>query len=289
MERIMTKELLENYRNYLLSEEKGTATVEKYLRDMGKLVDYAGGRALDRELVITYKNTLKERGYKISSINSFLTSANRFFGYMGWHDLKVKLIPVQRAAFCPEKKCLTRQEYLRLVKTAARKGNHRLAAILQTIGATGLRISELCFVTVESIERGTAEIHNKGKVRTILYSKELRKILGQYARKHQITEGVLFLTSGGRPVDRSNLWREMKALCREAGVDGEKVFPHNLRHFFARVFYSVKKDIAMLADILGHSSIDTTRIYIRTSSKEHRRQLDRMGVILTSREQKIFL
>lgn len=282
MKRVIETKMVEEYREHLLSEEKRGATVEKYLRDLRKFVDYVGDRELDKSLVIAYKNDLKERGYKISSINSFLAAANQFFQYMCWNDLKVRLFTVQRAAFCPEKKCLTRQEYLRLVKTAIKKERYRLAAILQTIGATGLRISELRFITVESVKGGMVEIYNKGKVRTVLLSKDLQNVLKQYIGDHQIREGTVFLTSGGRPIDRSNLWREMKALCREADVDQEKVFPHNLRHLFARSFYAVKKDIAMLADLLGHSSIDTTRIYIRTCSREHRKQLNRMGLILES-------
>lgn len=280
MERIITKELLEQYRAYLLAEEKENATVAKYMRDLVKLSEYVGARPLDKALIVAYKKELKDKGYRISSINSFLVAANRLFSFLGWGDLRVRTFKVQREAFCPEKRCLTKQEYLRLVRTADRRNSPRLAMILQTICATGIRISELGFVTVESVRKGMMEIRCKGKVRTVLLPKDLRKILNTYIRERQICEGTVFLTSGGKPVNRSNIWREMKALCREAGVDEEKVFPHNLRHLFARTFYEVKKDIAKLADVLGHSSIDTTRIYIQTSSREHRKQLDRMGLVL---------
>lgn len=284
MDRVITKELLEGYRNYLLSEEKEGATVEKYMRDVEKLSAFAGTKGLDKALIVAYKKDLKEREYKISSINSYLVAANQFFQYLGWQDLKVKIFKVQKEAFCPEKKCLTKAEYLRLVRTAVKKNRARLAAILQTICATGIRISELNYITAESVANGMVEIRCKGKVRTVLLPKELQAMLKKYIGDHRVREGAVFLTAGGRPVDRSNIWREMKALCREAGVDEEKVFPHNLRHLFAKTFYEIKKDIAKLADILGHSSIDTTRIYIRTSSREHRRQLEQMGLVLKNME-----
>lgn len=280
MDRVITKELLEEYRNYLLSEEKERATVEKYMRDIEKLSAFAGAQRLNKALVVAYKKDLKEKDYKISSINSYLVAANQFFQFLGWHDLRVKIFKVQKEAFCPEKKCLTKAEYLRLVRTAVKKNRARLAAILQTICATGIRISELNYITAESVASGTVEIRCKGKVRTVLLPKELQIVLKKYICDQRVRQGAVFLTAGGRPVDRSNIWREMKALCREAGVDEEKVFPHNLRHLFAKTFYEIKKDIAKLADILGHSSIDTTRIYIRTSSREHRRQLEQMGLVL---------
>lgn len=280
MDRVITKELLEQYRNYLLTEEKEGATVEKYMRDIEKMSEFAGTQKLDKSVVLAYKRDLKDKGYKISSINSFLVAANQFFQFLGWHDLRVKTFKVQKEAFCPEKKCLTKAEYLRLVRTAMKKNRTRLAAILQTICATGIRISELNYITAEGVASGMVEIRCKGKVRTVLLSKELQRVLKKYIDDSQIREGAVFLTAGGKPVNRSNIWREMKALCHEAGVDEEKVFPHNLRHLFAKTFYEIKKDIAKLADILGHSSIDTTRIYIRTSSKEHRRQLELMGLVL---------
>ncbi|MCM1282642.1 MAG: site-specific integrase [Muribaculaceae bacterium] len=280
MERVMTKELLEQYQDYLFNEEKEAATIEKYMRDLKKFTSFTGEQELNKSLVIAYKNYLREQGYKISSINSFLVAVNRFFIFAGWHELRVKAYRKQREVFCAENRHLTKAEYQRLVRTASKNGRDRLAMILQTICATGIRISELTFVTVESVYDGMMEIHCKGKLRTVLFPKRLQKLLKKYISKNEIGEGYVFCTSGGKPVDRSNVWREMKTLCKEAGVDEEKVFPHNLRHLFAQVFYEIKKDIAKLADILGHSSIETTRIYMKTSSREHRKQLEMMGLVL---------
>ena len=199
---------------------------------------------------------------------------------MGWLDLKVTSYKIQETAFCPENKFLSKEEYFRLVKTAKEDGNSRLAMILQTICSTGIRVSELEAITVEAVKNNSVVIHNKGKLRTILLPDELRKELLYYISKNGIKKGIVFSTSSGKPVNRSNIWREMKKICEKAGVDEEKVFPHNLRHLFAVVFYEIKKDIAKLADILGHSSIETTRIYIKTTVEEYRKQLNQMDLVL---------
>ena len=281
MNRIITDELIENYIVYLRKEEKSSATMEKYARDLQKLQSYMAGRNITKELMIAYKKyLLEEQEYKITSINSFLVAANQFLEYQKWHDAKVKTYKTQKEAFCSDNQYLTREEYVRLVNTARKQKKIRLSFILQVLCATGMRISELSALKVKSVKNGIIVIHNKGKVRKILLPEELQKQLRYYIAKENIKEGVVFRTANGNPVNRSNIWKEMKVLCEKANVNAEKVFPHNLRHLFAQCFYQLKKDIAMLADLMGHSSIETTRLYIRTTSREHRKQLEQMGLVL---------
>lgn len=280
MKCIITPKRMEGYRTYLYQEEKSGSTIEKYLSDLKKLVTYAAGREITKELMICYKNFLKnEKNYKISSINSYLVAANGFFEYMGWYGLKVKTFRVQKKVFVPEEKVLTQKEFAKLVQAARSTGKMRLAMVLQTICATGMRVSELQFVTVESLRKGVVTIYNKGKERTILIPKSLQYRLLAYIHENAIRTGIIFCTSGGRPLDRTYIWREMKKLCLLTGVEADKVFPHNLRALFARTYYVLFKDIAKLADLLGHSNIETTRIYIKSSGVEHRRQLDSMGLL----------
>ena len=285
MKRIIKAKMLGSYEDYLKKEEKSKATISKYLCDLRKLVEYADGREISKGLMLAYKDKLLNKdGYKARSVNSFLAAANCFLEFMGWHDLKVKAYKVQQEAFYPENKCLSKEEYFRLVREAKRRGKGRLAMILQTICATGIRVSELEAVTVEAVKGDAVVVHNKGKIRTVLLPDSLRKELLYYISRKGIKKGIVFCTSSGKVVDRSNVWREMKELCREADVKEDKVFPHNLRHLFAQCFYGIKKDIVKLADILGHSSIDTTRIYTKTTSREHRKQLDQMGLVLMCQE-----
>ena len=280
MKRIITEEALGNFQNYMLEEERSTNTICKYLRDIRKFMDYAQGAEITKALVIEFKEKLLYKdNYEISSINTFIIAVNRFLEYMGWYDAKVKTYKVQKASFTPEEKYLTRKEYERLVAAARANGNFRLEMILNTICATGIRISELQYFTVDSVKRGKVVIHNKGKVRSILIPSQLQKKLKCYILQKQIKKGVVFCTGSGKPVERSNIWREMKALCRQANVCEEKVFPHNLRHLFAQCFYALKKDLAKLADLLGHSNIETTRIYVRTTCEEQRRQLELMHLV----------
>lgn len=282
MERKITKELLEEYRKYLYQQEKCKATIQKYLCDLTKLADYVQDQPLDKILVVNYKEYLKkEKNYKISSINSFLVAANQFFEYMGWHDLRVKTYKVQREAFLPQNKELTKEEYKILVKTANRTGKIRIGMILQTICATGIRVGEISAITVPAVKKGVATVYNKGKQRQILLPRELQVKLLHYIRKKGIKYGYVFCTSKGNAVDRTWIWREMKKLCQDGKVDKEKVFPHNLRHLFARVFYTMNKDIAKLADMLGHSNIETTRIYLKESYLTHRKQLEKMNLLVT--------
>ena len=238
------------------------------------------GTEITKEMVIAYKSKLLAEHYAVRSVNSILASLNSLFTFLGWSDCKVKSMKLQRQIYCPEEKELTKAEYLRLVNTAKRKGKERLNLILQTICGTGIRVSELEYITVEAAKSGKAVVALKGKTRSVFLVKELQKKLLRYATEQNISSGTIFITRNGKPLSRTNIWREMKGLCQEAGVNPQKVFPHNLRHLFARVFYGIEKDIAKLADILGHSSINTTRIYIISTGSEHRKRMENMHLIL---------
>ena len=252
---------LENFKQYLVSQEKSRATVEKYVRDVRMFAEFLGNSKPTRETVIAYKIHL-QNNYAARSVNSMLASINCLFEFLNRYDLRVKMLKLQQQIFCPEEKELTKAEYARLCKTAERNHNKRLNLILQTICGTGIRVSELPYITVEAVRRGEAVVNCKGKTRTVFIVKDLKQKLLRYAAKQKINSGTVFVTRTGKPISRTNIWREMKALCKQANVNPQKVFPHNLRHLFARVFYGIEKDIAKLADILGHSSINTTRIYI---------------------------
>ena len=278
--RILTSEAIQSFKKYLREEEKSKNTIEKYLRDVRAFAAYLGGAAVTKETVIAYKNKLLSENYAVRSVNSMLASLNSLFAFLSWTDCKVKSIKLQRQIYCPEEKELTKAEYMRLVNTAKQKNNERLNLILQTICGTGIRVSELQFITVEAVKNGEAVVSLKGKTRSVFIVKELKKKLLRYASEQRITSGTIFITRTGRPMSRTNIWREMKGLCEQAGVNPQKVFPHNLRHLFARVFYGIEKDIAKLADILGHSSINTTRIYIISTGDEHRRRMEYMRLIL---------
>lgn len=268
------------FRDYLLTEEKSANTVEKYLRDARAFASFAGGREVTKKLAVAYKQELLDRGYAVRSINSMLAGINSLFVFLGWHDCRVKAIRRQAELFCSEDRELTKAEYLRLLNAARQKKNERLHLLIQTICGTGIRVSELQFITVEAAKAGQTSVRCKGKIRTVFLVKGLKKKLLQYAKEKGIAAGPIFITRNGRPVSRTNIWREMKALCAAAGVSPHKVFPHNLRHLFARTFYGLEKDIAKLADILGHSSINTTRVYIVSSGREHRARLEKMNLIV---------
>ena len=278
--RILTKEIITGFINHLHLEEKSKNTIEKYARDVKVFMAHLNGKAVCKELVIDYKQKLTADGYAVSSINSMLAAVNSLFDYLGWIDCKVKPIKIQRQIYCPENKELSKAEYLRLVEAAERDHNQRLNMILQTICGTGIRISELQFITLEAVKNGTVEVACKGKNRVVFIVKKLKKKLLRYATERHIKAGVIFITKSGKPVNRTNVWREMKALCKQAHVNPDKVFPHNLRHLFARTFYKLEKDIAKLADILGHSSINTTRIYIISTGYEHLKRMENMKLIV---------
>lgn len=275
----LTRKEIERFRNYLREEEKSENTLEKYIRDVTVFSAFCDG-TITKDTVIAYKQNLIDSGYAVRSINSMLASINSLFSFLGWYELRVKSLKVQQQVFCPEEKELTKAEYERLCRTAERKQNQRLCLILQTICGTGIRVSELQFITVEAVKKGEATVSLKGKTRSIFIVRDLQKKLLRYISEQKITMGAVFVTRTGKPMSRTNIWREMKNLCLEAEVNPEKVFPHNLRHLFARVFYGIEKDIAKLADILGHSSINTTRIYIISTGTEHRQRMERMRLII---------
>lgn len=279
MSRIITNLMIEDFKNYLCSDEKSENTIEKYLRDVRAFNKFAEGRKVDKSIVVEFKTLLAEN-YETTSANSMIASVNAFLRFMGWIDCCVKQFKVQKKVFCSEEKELTKAEYIRLVNTAKQKGNQRLNLILQTICGCGIRVSELQFVTVEAVRRGEAVVSCKNKTRTVFIVRELQRKLLNYIKEKGITTGCVFVTKSGKPMSRCNIWREMKSLCEQAEVSPEKVFPHNLRHLFARTFYEIEKDIAKLADILGHSSINTTRIYIITSGTEHKRKMESMRLII---------
>lgn len=283
--RILSVKQIEEFRKNLAEEEKSAVTIEKYMRDVQRFFIYADEKHIEKETVIHYKKELIQEGYAVSSINSMLASLNSLFTFLGWQDCKVKSIRTQRQIYCTEEKELTKAEYLRLLD--ASKGQPRLYLVLQTICSTGIRISELSYFTVDSVKQGEIKVSCKNKTRTILIPGKLRKMLLDFARKNGIRKGVIFQTKKGNPVNRSNVWSEMKKLCAKAKVSSSKVFPHNLRKLFARTFYAVEKDIAKLADILGHSSINTTRIYIMTTGQEHRRKIEGLGLIVEMKKHHI--
>lgn len=267
------------YAAELTERERSENTVQKYLRDLGKLMSYAGGRPLDKALLVSFKRALAEK-YSPASVNSVLAAVNGFLDFTGMSALRLKPLKIQRRAFLPEERELTLGEYKRLVSAAERGSNERIALVLQTICATGIRVSELKFITVKAVREGRAVISCKGKSRVVFLPEKLRKLLAKYLGKRGIREGAVFVTRSGNPLDRSNIWREIKRLCKSAGVAEKKVFPHNLRHLFARTYYSLEKDLSRLADILGHSAVTTTRIYTMESGKIHAKQINRLGLVL---------
>lgn len=277
--RIITATELQNFVVHLREEERSDHTIEKYLHDVRCFLAFVNGKEINKERILEYKARLLER-YVVSSANSMLAALNAFLRFCGCQELCVKRFKMQREAYCSEEKKLTRDEYIRLLDAAARRNNKRLNLIIQTICGTGIRVSELEYVTVEALEKGEATVSCKGKTRRVFLVSSLRKKLLRYVKEQGIRSGAVFVTRRGKPVSRHNIWKEMKALCKDANVSPSKVFPHNLRHLFARTFYGIEKDIAKLADILGHTSVDTTRIYIVTTGEEHRRKMEHMRLIL---------
>ena len=278
LERKLSPQHLISFREYLIQEEKSTATVEKYLRDTNEFLKFAADRKITKELAVAYKNDLQERCYAARSINSMLASINSLMDFLHWGDCKVKALRCQRQTYCAAEKELTKAEYLRLLE--ASKSQEQLNLVIQTICGTGIRVSELKYFTVEAIQNGEITVQCKSKTRTILVPGKLKKLLLSYAKNCGIQSGIIFVTRNGNAMDRSNIWAQMKRLCAAAGVNPSKVFPHNLRKLFARTFYGIEKDIAKLADILGHSSINTTRIYIISTGTEHRRKIERLGLVV---------
>ena len=277
---IITEKYIDDYMIYLREQERSRATLQKYQHDLYILMDFQQGHDLTKTLLISWKEKLTGE-YAPASVNAMLAAVNGYLRFMGWLELTVKPLKIQRSLFLEEEKELTREEYVRLVKAAQAKENERLALVIQTICATGIRVSELKYITVEAVKSGRAEIANKGKRRVVFLPDQLRKVLKKYIRNQKKTAGAVFTTRTGKPLDRSNIWRNMKKLCESAGVSEKKVFPHNLRHLFARTFYSIEKDLSRLADILGHTNLSTTRIYTAESGAVHARQMERLKLIVT--------
>ncbi len=276
--KMITNELVNSFKLYLYEEEKSDNTIEKYIRDIRFFKEWLCDRKLEKSVVLEYKKYLCEN-YAPASVNSMLSSINALFLFMDWHDLKVKTLKIQRRLFASKEKELTKPEYERLLTAAKNKNDERLYYLMQTIGSTGVRISELKYITCESVKTGQEVINCKGKIRQVFLPKKLCEMLKSYIKKKNIKSGSIFITKSGKPLDRSCVWKMLKALCKAANVAKEKVYPHNFRHLFARVFYSIQKDIVRLADILGHSSIETTRIYTIESGTEHIKQLQKLGLL----------
>lgn len=273
------EKLLTQYARHLCGEERSGGTVEKYLRDIRTFSGWLGCRTVDKEAVSEWKEHLQADHYAPATINSMLSSVNGFFAFLGWEDCRVKLLRIQQKMFRDQARSLSRRDYERLVNTALACGRIRLALLMETVCATGIRVSELCYITVEAVRLGKVDIYMKGKVRTIMLPRKLCRKLQKYANSKKIVSGEIFLTRNGKGLSRKQIWAEMKSICKRAGVEASKVFPHNLRHLFATVFYKSCKDIEKLADLLGHTSIQTTRIYLLTPGAEHARQLDRLGLV----------
>ena len=275
----LTEQAFDQFEDYLRHDEREESTIEAYLRSLTRFAEWADGRSVTKELAMEWKTALSESGYRPISVNAMLAAVNKFFTCMGREDCKVKYLKLQRQMFRKSEKDLSKEEYQRLVQAAHEKGDLRMELILETICATGIRVGELKYITVEAVRAGVAEIALKGKIRTILLPRRLCRKLQKYAKQQKIASGKIFLTQDGLPVSRQSIWTRMKALCEAAGVERSKVFPHNLRSLFARSFYGSCHDVVRLADVLGHSSIETTRIYLMSTGKEYLRQLDKLGLV----------
>ena len=276
----LTSKHIQLYADHLRLEEKGAATIEKYLRDVRAFGFWLDGREISKENTAAWKAHLVEQGYAPASVNAMLSALNSLLEFLGLRACRVKFLKIQRRMFRDDRRDLTRADYNALTAAAKERGKARLALLMEAICATGIRVSEVQYITVEAAQAGRAEISLKGKIRTILIPAKLCRKLLKYSKKQKIVSGEIFLTRNGTHLSRRQIWAEMKGLCRTAGVAPSKVFPHNFRHLFATAFYRASHDIVKLADVLGHSSIETTRIYLLTSGAEHQRQLDRLGLVL---------
>ena len=276
--RKITTETIKSFNQYLISEEKAISTISKYLHDVSEFQIWLSERELCKTEVLGFKSYLCDN-YAPTSVNAAISSLNSFFNFMEWYDLRVKNLKIQKQIFASTDKNLIKAEYERLLSVAKHNKNERLYLLMQTICSTGIRVSEVRYVTVEAVKRGVAEINCKGKHRYVFLPKQLCHILKQYVKAQKIKSGAVFVTKNGKPLDRSNIWSDMKKLCKAANVSEKKVFPHNLRHLFARTYYSFQKDIVRLADILGHSSVNTTRIYTMDTGEVHCKQIQKLGLL----------
>ncbi len=275
----ITETEIKDFELQLKEDEKAKATIQKYAATLRLLAEWLKGSELTKQKLLEYREYLLERS-KPQTVNGALSAINAYLDLKGIEGVKVKFLKVQHRAFLEENRELSEAEYKRLLNTAKRKGNDRLYFLMMTLCGTGVRVSELSYITVEAVQKGRAQIYMKGKCRTVLLPKNLCKKLLRYARTQRIKSGILFRTKSGNAMDRTNIYHDMKGLCEEAGVHAKKVFPHNFRHLFARTFYAIEKNLAHLADVLGHSRIETTRIYVAVSATEHERTLNKMRLII---------
>lgn len=274
----ITNDIIDKFKQYLYENEKSDNTIEKYMRDIRFFKTWLAGGEVDKSVVLRYKKELCEK-YAPKSVNSVLSSLNSMFMYMKWYDLKVKMLRIQRRIFVDKEKELSKAEYGRLLTAAKSKNNERLYYLMQTIASTGVRVSEIKYITCEAVKSGQATISCKGKIRQIFLPKKLCKMLKTYTKTQNIKSGAIFITRTGKPLDRHIIWKLLKSLCDIANVGKNKVFPHNFRHLFARTFYRLQKDIVRLADILGHSSVETTRVYTMESGTEHIKLIQKLGLL----------
>lgn len=289
MERVLTLGFINQYENHLYEEEKAKLTIKKYLRDIKKFYDYLPEeKTVEKKKVIEYKEYLKNN-YQVSSVNSMLVALNRFLEYAGWSDCKVHQLKIQRTLFCKKETCLTKAEYVHLIKTAKKEGDIQLNLLMQTICSTGIRVSELQYITVQSLQSEYAQINNKGKNRIIFLPRPLVEILKSYCNANEIKSGPIFISKSKEPLSRNTIWKKMKRLCIKANVDERKVFPHNLRHLFAFTFYRSEQNLLRLAEVLGHSSIETTRIYTVTTGEEHQKLISKLGLVYDFRYQRCII
>ena len=278
-DRFITKQTMDRFYEYLIEEERSSGTIEKYIRDVRLLQSWLRSAPVTKENASRWKQELLQSGRAPSTVNSMLAAANTYFRFMGWDELKLKSIRLQRRFFRENERELTKAEYQLLMETAKKRGDERLALLMETICATGIRVSEVPYITTDAIKKGRTRIAMKGKLRTILIPAQLCRKLRKYATKHRIGRGEIFLTKNGTRLERKQIWAQMKALCKYAGIERNKVFPHNLRHLFARCFYRISHDISSLADVLGHSSIETTRIYLISTESEHIKKIAHLGLV----------
>lgn len=278
-DRFMTKQTMDGFYAFLVEEERSSGTIEKYLHDVRLFGAWLDNEPVTKENATRWKQDLLQSGRAPSTVNSMLAAVNTYFRFMGWDDLKLKSIRLQRRFFRENERELTKDEYQLLMDTARKRGDERLALLMETICATGIRVSEVQYITIEAVKKGRAQISMKGKLRTILIPAQLCRKLRRYAAKNNIHQGEIFLTKNGTRLDRKQIWAQMKALCKYAGIEKDKVFPHNLRHLFARCFYRISRDISSLADVLGHSSIETTRIYLISTESEHVKKIAHLGLV----------
>lgn len=276
----INKGQINSYKDYLYQEEKSINTIKKYIHDISSFYSFLKGESITKEVLLKWKEYLLTV-LAPSSVNSMLVSINNFLNWIGWSQYKVKLLKIQKKIFADSEKELTKEEYIRLVRTAAKEKNERLSLVMQTICSTGIRVSELRYITIEAVRMGQVKVNSKGKIRVIFLPDKLRHMLLKFCKKQEKITGAVFCTRNGKPLDRSNIWKDMKALCKKADVESGKVFPHNLRHLFARTYYKMEKDLSRLADLLGHTNVNTTKIYTMETGIEHIKQINHMKLLLT--------